>query len=74
MDLPPESWLPASIWSLLLPAIDRSDHLGHLAFLPAAGGFLSGTLLLLLLDHALTQVRPDASRKNIHDDFYHYPP
>ena len=42
----------ASIWSLLLPAIDRSAHLGHLAFLPAAGGFLSGTLLLLLLDAA----------------------
>ena len=53
----------ASIWSLLLPAIDRSAHLGHLAFLPAAGGFLSGTLLLLLLDHALTQIRPDAAEK-----------
>ena len=53
----------ASIWSLLLPAIDRSAHLGHLAFLPAAGGFLSGPLLLLLLDHALTQIRPDAAEK-----------
>lgn len=40
----------ASIWSLLIPAIDRSEHLGNLAFVPAAVGFLAGMLFLLLLD------------------------
>ena len=30
----------ASVWSLLIPAMEMSDHLGQLAFLPAAVGFL----------------------------------
>ncbi len=53
----------ASIWSLLLPSIDRSAHLGRLAFLPAAGGFLAGTMVLLLLDHALAHIHPTATEK-----------
>ena len=40
----------ASVWSLLLPAIDQSAHMGRLAFLPAAVGFWIGILFLLLLD------------------------
>ena len=30
----------AAVWSLLIPAMDQSAHLGRLAFLPAAVGFL----------------------------------
>ena len=40
----------ASIWSLLIPAMDMSAEWGKLAFLPAVGGFLLGVLFLLLLD------------------------
>ena len=40
----------ASIWSLLIPAIDQSARLGAWAFTPAAGGFWLGILFLLLLD------------------------
>lgn len=40
----------ASIWSLLIPAMNYSDHLGKLAFLPAAIGFWLGMLFLMLLD------------------------
>jgi ZIP family zinc transporter len=40
----------ASIWSLIIPAIDQSEHLGKLAFLPAAVGVWAGFLFLLLLD------------------------
>ncbi len=43
----------ASIWSLLLPALEQSEALGRLAFLPAAGGFLTGIGCLLLLDRVL---------------------
>ena len=44
----------ASIWSLLLPALEQSaDTLGRLAFLPAAGGFLLGIAFLLILDNIL---------------------
>ena len=40
----------ASIWSLLIPAIEQSARLRTLAFLPAVAGFWLGILFLLLLD------------------------
>jgi len=40
----------ASFWSLLQPALESSEHMGTLAFLPAAAGFLIGVGFLLLLD------------------------
>lgn len=40
----------ASIWSLLIPAIESSAQMGQFAFLPAFIGFWAGTLFLLLLD------------------------
>ena len=43
----------ASIWSLLIPAMDQSEGKGRLAFLPAAAGFWAGILFLLLLDHII---------------------
>ena len=43
----------ASIWSLIVPAIDQSSDKGRLAFLPAFLGFWIGILFLLLLDHII---------------------
>ena len=43
----------ASIWSLLLPAIEQSEGMGKLSFLPAFIGFWVGVLFLLLLDHLI---------------------
>lgn len=40
----------ASIWSLLIPAMNYSEDLGKLSFIPAAVGFWFGILFLLLLD------------------------
>lgn len=42
----------ASVWSLLIPAINLSagDGMGRLAFLPASIGFMAGIFFLLLLD------------------------
>ncbi|MGN0241620.1 MAG: ZIP family metal transporter, partial [Candidatus Weimeria sp.] len=41
----------ASIWSLLIPAIEDAEGMGHLAFVPAAVGFWIGILFLLMIDH-----------------------
>ena len=41
----------ASIWSLIIPAMDQSAHMGKLAFLPAFIGVWCGVLFLLALDH-----------------------
>ncbi len=43
----------ASIWSLLLPALDQAASKGKLAFVPAVVGFWLGILFLLLLDHII---------------------
>ena len=43
----------ASIWSLLIPAIDQSAHLGKLSFLPVFAGFWCSILFLLALDHLI---------------------
>ena len=40
----------ASIWSLLIPSIEQSEHLGIFSFLPAFVGFWIGVLFLLALD------------------------
>ena len=43
----------ASIWSLLIPAIEQSASMGRLAFFPAFAGFWVGVLFLLALDHLI---------------------
>lgn len=43
----------ASIWSLIIPAMDQSEHMGKLAFLPAFIGVWVGFLFLLVLDHLI---------------------
>jgi ZIP family zinc transporter len=43
----------ASVWSLLIPAIEASDDMGKLAFMPAAVGTAAGMLFLLFLDHLI---------------------
>ena len=43
----------ASVWSLLIPAIEQSDSMGIFAFVPAFVGFWIGTLFLLVLDRTI---------------------
>lgn len=43
----------ASIWSLIIPAMDQAADMGKLAFLPAVAGFWIGIFFLLLLDHVI---------------------
>ena len=43
----------ASIWSLLIPAIEQSENMKALSFFPAVVGFWIGVLFLLALDHLI---------------------
>ena len=43
----------ASIWSLLIPAMEQSAAMGTWAFVPAVIGFWAGVLFLLLLNHII---------------------
>lgn len=54
--------IAASIWSLLIPAIDESADLGQLAFLPASAGFAAGILFLLFLDHVIPHLHMGSTK------------
>ncbi len=49
----------ASFWSLLQPALEGSEGMGKLSFIPAAVGFLIGIGFLLLLDVAIPHIHMD---------------
>ena len=50
----------ASIWSLLIPAMEQAENLGRLAFFPAAIGFWLGIGFLMLLDVAVPHLHQGA--------------
>ena len=52
--------IAASVWSLLIPAIEASSHLGRLSWLPATVGFLAGGAALRIADRFLPHLHLDA--------------
>lgn len=49
----------ASVWSLLIPAMDMSQDMGKMAFVPAAVGFLAGIAFLLFMDKVIPHMHLD---------------
>lgn len=49
----------ASFWSLLQPALESSEGMGKLSFMPAATGFMAGIGFLLLLDMVTPHMHMD---------------
>ncbi len=45
--------IAASVWSLLLPALDLAEAQGVFVMLPVGGGFILGALFLMLLDNII---------------------
>ena len=54
--------IAASIWSLLLPAIDQSENFGDLKFLPALIGFFVGAIFIALLDIVCRQINKTSKK------------
>ncbi len=52
----------ASVWSLLIPAIEQSSGLGNLAFLPALVGLWLGVVFLLILDRAIPHLHMNSEK------------
>lgn len=52
----------ASIWSLIIPAMEQSEPMGSLAFLPLVIGLWGGILFLLLLDHIIPHLHMNAEQ------------
>lgn len=51
----------ASVWSLIIPAMEQSAHMGKLAFLPAFIGVWAGFLFLLALDQLVPHLHLNSS-------------
>ena len=51
----------ASIWSLLIPAMEQSEEVGAWSFVPAVVGFWLGILFLLVLDKAVPHLHQGSS-------------
>ena len=52
----------ASVWSLLIPAMEQSAAMGRLSFLPATIGFWIGVLFLLTLDHVIPHLHRNSAQ------------
>ncbi|MCM1181160.1 MAG: ZIP family metal transporter [Clostridium sp.] len=52
----------ASIWSLLIPAMEQAEGMGQWAFVPAVAGFWIGILFLLFLDRSVPHLHMNSSK------------
>lgn len=57
--------IAASIWSLLLPAIEMSEQSGVIPWIPPSVGFLIGIIFLLVLDYVIKKLKKDDSNNTI---------
>ena len=54
--------MAASVWSLIIPAIDMAEEQGKIAWVPAATGFMFGILFLLILDTLIPHLHLDSDK------------
>lgn len=52
----------ASVWSLLVPAMEQAEDMGRWAFLPAVVGFWLGVLFLLVLDRTIPHLHQNSGQ------------
>ena len=61
--------IAASVWSLLIPAIDMAEESGGVAWIPAAVGFLLGMGFLLLLDTVTPHMHLTGDEEGVKSNF-----
>ncbi len=54
--------IAASVWSLLIPAIELSEEQNMIGWVPAAAGFLLGIAFLLLLDSVIPHLHKNSDQ------------
>ena len=60
----------ASVWSLIIPAMDQAEHMGKWSFVPVVVGVWLGILFLLVLDRIIPHLHqncdePEGPRSNL---------
>ena len=62
--------IAASVWSLLIPAIEEAEAAGGPGWLPAATGFLLGIVFMMMLDYVLPHLHLDSKQpEGIHSSW-----
>ncbi len=56
--------IAASVWSLLLPALERAEALGAIPWVPVTIGFAAGGAFLFALDKILPHLHPQMRRED----------
>lgn len=54
--------IAASVWSLLIPAIEKAEERGEIGWIPAAGGCVLGVCFLIGVDYFLSCLLSDAEK------------
>lgn len=54
--------IAASVWSLLIPAIEMAEEQGVAGWIPAGGGFIIGGIFLFILDKLLPHLHLDSNK------------
>lgn len=54
--------IAASVWSLIIPAINMAEEQGKVAWVPAAVGFLLGMIFLLVLDSVIPHMHLESNK------------
>ena len=62
--------IAASFWSLLAPAIDKSEHLGMFKIVPVLCGFLSGGLFIRVIEKLLSKIKVKKNLQNKNDGMF----
>lgn len=52
--------IAASIWSLLIPAMDLAENNGQIGLIPASVGFILGVIFLLVLDYIIPHLHKNS--------------
>ena len=56
--------LAASVWSLIIPALEGSGSLGRLSFLPTAAGFSAGIIFMLVSENVVERLYSAETNKS----------
>lgn len=54
--------IAASVWSLIIPAIEMAEDFGKIAWVPATTGFLFGIIFLLILDITIPNLHLESDK------------
>ena len=55
--------IAASVWSLIIPSINMSQHMGKLSFIPSAVGVILGMMFLFSLDKVIPHIHIDSPKE-----------